>query len=420
MQQWEPGHAECCRGRGELPAPAGERGPCRPAPDTELLSPNRTPTLRQQRGSAMWSRSGEPDRDPATGTLRAVTNPLPGCLSAGRARRDAAASRRSVVHVRPHRPTAPHGGTPAPDMDGAAGSSARPQPLRQQPNQAPNVAENRWKPQQEEMQRCRESGQELADVAAPPQHTQSRGATRGCHITPSTHTSTRRHQRRVPSAGQHQHCSHSAQPPWDPSPTPPDPFPVAGIARYSLGKEVPGADNELEDVLQGLEGAHERLAGLSTARLLHVLRQHRDQLPAGQGHRGGSAASLPHGPGLSPLPAHPPSLSPSLLAPAVLVGERGAEVLADVSLQDGVEVVKLPISHEPHDENLRRGRRAWHGAAKAQSSAGKQDSAYQGIKDERIIDIRVCILHHDGEQGVQSVLEELGRGEDCEGSSTRS
>lgn len=83
-------------------------------------------------------------------------------------------------------------------------------------------------------------------------------------------------------------------------------------------------------------------------------------------------------------------------------------------------MVKLPISHEPHDENLRRGRMAWHGAAKAQSSAGKQDSAYQGIKDERVIDIRVCILHHDGEQGVQSVLEELGRGEDCEGSSTRS
>lgn len=56
--------------------------------------------------------------------------------------------------------------------------------------------------------------------------------------------------------------------------------------RYLLGKEVPGADDELEDVLQGLEGAHERLAGLPPARLLHVLRQHREQLPMGWGRHG--------------------------------------------------------------------------------------------------------------------------------------
>lgn len=51
-----------------------------------------------------------------------------------------------------------------------------------------------------------------------------------------------------------------------------------------LGKEVPGADDELEDVLQGLEGAQEGLAGLPPARLLHVLCQHPNQLPAGWGH----------------------------------------------------------------------------------------------------------------------------------------
>lgn len=34
--------------------------------------------------------------------------------------------------------------------------------------------------------------------------------------------------------------------------------------------------------------------------------------------------------------------------------------------------------------------------------------AYQGIKDKRVIDIRVRILHHDGEQGIQCVLEKLG------------
>lgn len=151
-----------------------------------------THTALRHSGSSGEARCGPAAVNPTETQLQArfVLSPTR-CLSAGRARQDAAASRRSMVHLRAHRPAAPRGGTPAPDMDGAAGSSARPQPLQQQPNQAPYVAENRWKPQQEEMQWCRESGQELADVAAPPQHTQSQGATHGCHITPSTHTSTR-------------------------------------------------------------------------------------------------------------------------------------------------------------------------------------------------------------------------------------
>lgn len=63
--------------------------------------------------------------------------------------------------------------------------------------------------------------------------------------------------------------------------------------RYLLGEEVPGTDNELKDVLQGLEGAHEQLAGLPPARVIHVLCQHRDQLPAGWGRVWPGLSRLP-------------------------------------------------------------------------------------------------------------------------------
>lgn len=42
------------------------------------------------------------------------------------------------------------------------------------------------------------------------------------------------------------------------------------------------------------------------------------------------------------------------------------------------------------------------------STHGEAGPTYQGIKDKRVIDIRVRILHHDGEQSIQCVLEELG------------
>lgn len=46
--------------------------------------------------------------------------------------------------------------------------------------------------------------------------------------------------------------------------------------------------------------------------------------------------------------------------------------------------------------------------------------AYQGVEHKRVIDIRVRILHHDGEQGVQRVLEELRETRGREGSSIHS
>lgn len=78
-----------------------------------------------------------------------------------------------------------------------------------------------------------------------------------------------------PSAANTQH--------WCSSPAERGTWSSGSNCQYLLGEEVPGADNELEDVLQGLEGAHERLAGLSPAGVVHVLCQHRDQLPAGCG-----------------------------------------------------------------------------------------------------------------------------------------
>lgn len=116
------------------------------------------------------------------------------------------------------------------------------------------------------------------------------------HLTRAAHTSTRQVEVPVP----HPQGQRSAPTPLLRHREPPGPFlslprgwHSPGRARHQtganrrqhlLGKEAPGADDELEHVLQGLEGAQERLAGLPPARVLHVLRQHREQLPAGWGH----------------------------------------------------------------------------------------------------------------------------------------
>lgn len=65
---------------------------------------------------------------------------------------------------------------------------------------------------------------------------------------------------------------------------------------------------------------------------------------------------------LSPTAAPAPGPCSGSGAPYVLVGERGTEVLADVRLQDSIEVLELPVSNQPHDEHLGRGHVAQHGA----------------------------------------------------------
>lgn len=84
---------------------------------------------------------------------------------------------------------------------------------------------------------------------------------------------------------------------------------------------------------------------------------------------------LPAGrsPGYSPVTpcaGRPSPVSPHTVADGyALVGERGTEVLADVGLQDGVEMLELPVSHQPHDENL-GGAGSGHGSVQAAGCPG--------------------------------------------------
>lgn len=217
------------------------------------------------------------------------------------------------------------------------------------------------------MQWCREPGRELADVAVPPQHTQSQG----CHPQVS-HPSQQPHQHQVGGGT---------------SATSPGPVVSTNIApTVHRPRGTPPRSLQTHFQQPALRGTHWAKRCLErTMNLKMYSKALKVRMSGSQGSPRlacstycvsteisflrvrdvGRAQRLPcrTDPGLSPLPAHISSLSPSLLVPTVLVGERGTEVLADVSLQDGVEVVKLPVGHEPHDENLGRGRMAWHRAA---------------------------------------------------------
>lgn len=103
-----------------------------------------------------------------------------------------------------------------------------------------------------------------------------------------------------------------------------------------------------------------------------------------------ASAKQPSGQPLScaALPAgRPPSPGPGAAAAAryALVGERGAEVLADVRLQDGVEVLELPVGHQPHDENLREGAAgtARGGQRDAQGQLGARSHSHSGTGPSR-------------------------------------
>lgn len=65
-----------------------------------------------------------------------------------------------------------------------------------------------------------------------------------------------------------------------------------------------------------------------------------------------------------------------------------------------------PISNPPHSD---LGPSCTASGLRPTLSAHREAGpAYQGVKDKCVIDIRVRILHHDGEQGIQCVLEKLG------------
>lgn len=68
-----------------------------------------------------------------------------------------------------------------------------------------------------------------------------------------------------------------------------------------------------------------------------------------------------------------------------------------------------PISNPPQNASTPSWAPALVSGVRPTLSARREAGpAYQGVKDKRVIDICVRILHHDGEQGIQRVLEELG------------
>lgn len=65
------------------------------------------------------------------------------------------------------------------------------------------------------------------------------------------------------------------------------------------------------------------------------------------------ARCSPHSVPVPPRACHPSPIPPcATAAEYALVGKRGTEVLADVGLQDSVEMLELLVGHQPHDENL--------------------------------------------------------------------
>jgi len=101
--------------------------------------------------------------------------------------------------------------------------------------------------------------------------------------------------------------------------------------------------------------------------------------------------------------AHRPA--PSLPAPTAaaghpLVGKRGTEVLADVGLQDCVEMLELPVSHQPHDENLGDEQRAWLGVGSRMPTASRVLTAMA----------RAALTPHGGCQSPRTHAQPTGTG----------
>lgn len=91
------------------------------------------------------------------------------------------------------------------------------------------------------------------------------------------------------------------------------------------------------------------------------------------------------------------------------VGQRGAEVLGDVGLQNRVEVLELDVADERDDEDLeaRRGQRAT-GSGPTSLPVSKGPQAHQRVEHQRVVRVLLRRLHHDVEERVQRVLQELG------------
>lgn len=111
-----------------------------------------------------------------------------------------------------------------------------------------------------------------------------------------------------------------------------------------LVEEDSGADNELEDVLEGLQGLQQLVGQLLS--VLHVILQNFGQLPT---HTVTWNTITKH---------HVLYLLSSIFSLFVLrvidsrVCQRSTEMLSNVGLKDGVKVLELSVRYEPNYEHL--------------------------------------------------------------------
>lgn len=112
---------------------------------------------------------------------------------------------------------------------------------------------------------------------------------------------------------------------------------------HVLVEEDSGADDELEDVLQGLHGLQQLLCQLLS--IVHIVLQDFGQLPTTR-----KAKTPP-----TDQKTRTDFSTAHLWVLRVLdsrVGQRGAEMLPYVRLQDRVEVLKLSVRDESNYEHL--------------------------------------------------------------------
>lgn len=88
-------------------------------------------------------------------------------------------------------------------------------------------------------------------------------------------------------------------------------------------------------------------------------------------------------------------------------------MLVDVGLQDGVEVLEFDVTNQSDDENLGENKNIrqhsfvlpdfflWGGGCHGVLEP------HQSVEHQRVVRLLVRRLHHDAEEGVQRVLQEL-------------
>lgn len=83
-------------------------------------------------------------------------------------------------------------------------------------------------------------------------------------------------------------------------------------------------------------------------------------------------------------------------------------MLVDVGLQDRVEVLELDVADQSDDEDLQENRNASNtGVTSIYRPRSSFLEPHQSVEHQRVVRLLVRRLHHDAEEGVQRVLQEL-------------